>query len=94
MHRGLVWHAIKHCCSNNELWYREDGLLSNSSSSGIGLDWFEGALVRPDNVLSDVAHAINASSVSRVCFEMLNLTYGRVSFTLCLLTVGADMHVS
>lgn len=46
--------------------YREDGLLSNSSISGIGLDWFEGALVRPDNVLSDVAHAINSSSVPKV----------------------------
>lgn len=46
-------------------------MLSNSSTSGIGLDWFEGALVRPDNVLSDVAHAINSSSVARVSHECI-----------------------
>lgn len=46
---------------------REDGLLTNSSAlySGYGLgdDWFEGALLRPDIVLSDVARTINSSNV-------------------------------
>ena len=46
---------------------REDGLNSNSSAAGIGSDWFEGALVRPDIVLSDVARAINSSNVPKVC---------------------------
>lgn len=46
---------------------REDGLLTNSSALyngyGLGDDWFEGALLRPDLVLSDVARAINSSNV-------------------------------
>ena len=54
------------------VWCREDGLNSNSSI-GIGSDWFEGALVRPDLVLSDVARALNSSAVPQVrkvfCFS-------------------------
>jgi len=49
------------------LLLREDGLLTNSSALyngyGLGDDWFEGALLRPDLVLSDVARAINSSNV-------------------------------
>ena len=49
------------------LFLREDGLLTNSSALyngyGLGDDWFEGALLRPDLVLSDVARAINSSNV-------------------------------
>ena len=45
---------------------REDGLNSNSSLAGIGSDWFEGALVRPDQVLSDMARALNSSAVPKV----------------------------
>ncbi len=49
---------------------REDGLLTNSTALyngyGLGDDWFEGALLRPDIVLSDVARAINSSSVPMV----------------------------
>ena len=48
------------------VWHREDGLNSNISSV-IGSDWFEGALVRPDLVLSDVARALNSSAVPQVC---------------------------
>ena len=44
---------------------REDGLNSNISGS-IGSDWFEGALVRPDLVLSDVARALNSSAIPQV----------------------------
>lgn len=47
--------------------YREDGWNANSSVAGIGSDWFEGALVRPDLVLSDVARALNSSAVPGVC---------------------------
>lgn len=51
----------------NSAVFREDGLLTNSSAlySGYGLgdDWFEGALLRPDLVLSDIARAINSSNV-------------------------------
>lgn len=54
---------------------REDGLLTNSSAlySGYGLgdDWFEGALLRPDLVLSDVARAINSSNVPQVTPHLL-----------------------
>ena len=49
------------------MWRREDGLNSNSSVAGIGSDWFEGALVRPDLVLSDMARALNSSAVPQVC---------------------------
>jgi len=49
------------------LLLREDGLLTNSSALyngyGLGDDWFEGALLRPDIVLSDVARAINSSNI-------------------------------
>ena len=55
--------------------HREDGLLTNSSAlySGYGLgdDWFEGALLRPDLVLSDVARAINSSNVPQVTPHLL-----------------------
>ncbi|DBA71969.1 hypothetical protein WJX79_005778 [Trebouxia sp. C0005] len=51
----------------NAAVFREDGLLTNSSALyngyGLGDDWFEGALLRPDLVLSDVARAINSSNV-------------------------------
>ncbi|KAL0043795.1 hypothetical protein WJX82_001269 [Trebouxia sp. C0006] len=51
----------------NAAVFREDGLLTNSSAlyngDGLGDDWFEGALLRPDLVLSDVARAINSSNV-------------------------------
>ncbi|KAL3130726.1 hypothetical protein ABBQ38_000073 [Trebouxia sp. C0009 RCD-2024] len=47
----------------NAAVYREDGWNANSSVAGIGSDWFEGALVRPDLVLSDVARALNSSAV-------------------------------
>ena len=50
------------------MWYREDGWNSNSSVLGIGSDWFEGALVRPDLVLSDVARALNSTAIPKVLY--------------------------
>ncbi|KAL4424905.1 hypothetical protein ABPG77_002128 [Micractinium sp. CCAP 211/92] len=41
--------------------FREDGLLSYSDAAGYGLDWFEGAIARPDAVLTDVVRAANPS---------------------------------
>ena len=61
-----VSHPIQHPQSNSTVWYREDGWNSNSSVAGIGSDWFEGALVRPDLVLSDIARALNSSAVPKV----------------------------
>ena len=61
-----VFHVQANFCMLH-LLCREDGLNSNSSAAGIGSDWFEGALVRPDIVLSDVARAINSSNVPKVC---------------------------
>lgn len=68
------------------VWCREDGLNSNSSS-GIGSDWFEGALVRPDLVLSDVARALNSSAVPQVCIaHSLSTPWTKLEGTvLCVL---------
>ena len=66
------------------VWCREDGLNSNSSF-GIGSDWFEGALVRPDLVLSDVANALNSSAVPQVCkaHSLFKTCYFGSKGTLC-----------
>merc|ERR1712130_575825 len=44
----------------NNTVYREDGLASPAPS--YGLDWFEGALARPDLVLQDFVHAVDPTS--------------------------------
>ena len=41
---------------------REDGLVSPAPS--YGLDWFEGAIARPDQVLQDFVHAVNPANSS------------------------------
>lgn len=47
---GLPWLEPK-------LVYREDGLISKSN----GVDWFEGAIARPDLVLMDVARIVGSA---------------------------------
>jgi hypothetical protein len=41
----------------NKLIFREDGLISESN----GLDWFEGALARPDQELADLLRIVSAA---------------------------------
>ena len=41
----------------NKLIFREDGLISETN----GVDWFEGALARPDKELSDILRVITAA---------------------------------
>lgn len=41
----------------NELIFRQDGLISETN----GVDWFEGAFVRPDKTLSDVLRIVTAA---------------------------------
>jgi hypothetical protein len=48
----------------NQAVFREDGLLSNGTS-GYGLDWFEGALIRPDKVLTDMVRAVQPKSLPK-----------------------------
>lgn len=42
--------------------FREDGLLSYSDAAGYSLDWFEGAIARPDAVLTDIVRAASPAS--------------------------------
>lgn len=42
----------------NNAIFREDGLISSDG----GLDWFEGAIARPDKVLSDVVRAVQVGA--------------------------------
>ena len=49
------------CIDNADtLAHREDGLASPAPN--YGLDWYEGAIVRPDQVLLDFAQAVNPTS--------------------------------
>lgn len=43
---------------NNNAIFREDGLISVDG----GLDWFEGAIARPDKVLSDIVRAVQVGA--------------------------------
>ncbi|GAB4819434.1 hypothetical protein N2152v2_006480 [Parachlorella kessleri] len=43
--------------------FREDGLLSNDTGMGPGMDWYEGALVRPADLLRDMLRAVHPDIV-------------------------------
>ncbi len=47
--------------------FREDGLLSYDEAGGAyGMDWFEGAIARPGQVLKDVVRAVQPQLADKV----------------------------
>ncbi len=57
-------HAVLCCaCARAVQVFREDGLLSQDSGMGPGMDWYEGALVRPADVLRDMLRAVRPDLV-------------------------------
>lgn len=65
--------------------FREDGLLSYSDAAGYSLDWFEGAIARPDAVLTDIVRAASPASAQEQAF-----TWIRNIFTDKPVVKGAD----
>ena len=67
--------------------FREDGLLSDSAGM-YGMDWFEGALARPGEVLKDVVRAVQPALVPQVrCSDTVGL--GRFA---SVATAGGDQR--
>ncbi len=54
--------------------FREDGLISPSPN--FGLDWFEGAIPKPDQVLLDFYTAYHPTSTVRICAAGTSLQPG------------------
>jgi hypothetical protein len=47
--------------------FREDGLLSFNAETGeYGMDWFEGAIARPGQVLKDLVRAAQPELAAKV----------------------------
>jgi hypothetical protein len=67
--------------------FREDGLLSKDTGMGPGMDWYEGALVRPADLLKDMLRAVRPDLVE-VSHPMSNMVARRKCLMTCRLQTG------